>query len=128
MFGTIDLTTPPPAYHNLMLSQPGLMTRAAREGLDAFCYGHGMRVRLVDIHMRGSGSTNRRRMRFLYPDGRCSYCGERMRRGDDTVDHVVPRAAGGAQLGLGNMVPACKRCNNRKGDLSLLEFLLREVV
>ncbi len=44
---------------------------------------------------------------------RCQYCG----RADLplTIDHVVPRARGGEDE-WENLVCACVRCNNRKGD------------
>lgn len=44
----------------------------------------------------------------------CAYCG----RSATTVDHVVPRADGGA-TGWLNLVACCQRCNQRKGDRSL---------
>jgi 5-methylcytosine-specific restriction endonuclease McrA len=43
---------------------------------------------------------------------RCVYCGA---NGKLTIDHVVPIAKGGAHS-IGNIVPACFRCNNRKKD------------
>ena len=44
---------------------------------------------------------------------RCVYCG----RGDLllTVDHIVPKARGGDDS-WENLVCACTKCNNRKGD------------
>ncbi len=42
---------------------------------------------------------------------RCGYCGER----GDTVDHIIPRAAGGTST-WENLVAACSRCNGRKRD------------
>jgi 5-methylcytosine-specific restriction endonuclease McrA len=48
----------------------------------------------------------------LLRDGRvCAYCGGRA----DTIDHVVPRARGGANSWL-NTVAACGGCNQYKGD------------
>ncbi len=44
---------------------------------------------------------------------RCQYCGTR--RGPMTTDHVVPRSAGGRDTWT-NLVCACVRCNNRKGN------------
>jgi len=43
----------------------------------------------------------------------CQYCGDR--DGPMTVDHVVPKSYGGSDT-WENMVCACERCNNRKGD------------
>ena len=51
----------------------------------------------------------------------CAYCGE---RGKLVMDHAVPinRKSLGEHH-LGNLVPACDRCNSRKGDASYAEFL-----
>jgi 5-methylcytosine-specific restriction endonuclease McrA len=54
------------------------------------------------------------RKNILRRDGhRCQYCG----RTDVplTVDHVIPRARGGEDS-WENLVAACVRCNNKKGD------------
>jgi 5-methylcytosine-specific restriction endonuclease McrA len=42
---------------------------------------------------------------------RCAYCG----KGATTIDHVLPRSRGGADS-WENLVAACLRCNNMKGD------------
>lgn len=55
--------------------------------------------------------------------GRCVYCGIAARRpgrgverASDlaTLDHIVPRSAGGP-LNQGNLVLACQACNNMRG-------------
>ncbi len=54
------------------------------------------------------------RKNILRRDGhQCQYCG----RTDLTltVDHIIPRAKGGADA-WENLVAACVTCNNRKGD------------
>ncbi|MCZ7580825.1 MAG: HNH endonuclease [Fimbriimonadaceae bacterium] len=43
----------------------------------------------------------------------CQYCGSKAR--DLTIDHVVPRWAGGPHS-WDNLVACCRRCNLRKGD------------
>lgn len=43
----------------------------------------------------------------------CQYCGTKT--GPMTVDHVVPKTRGGRDT-WENMVCACLKCNNRKGD------------
>jgi 5-methylcytosine-specific restriction endonuclease McrA len=43
----------------------------------------------------------------------CQYCGAT--RGPMTVDHILPRTMGGADT-WENMVCACVRCNNKKGN------------
>jgi len=45
----------------------------------------------------------------------CQYCGRSCGAGELTLDHVVPRSRGGAST-WENLVAACRRCNNRKGD------------
>ncbi|MCR2799504.1 MULTISPECIES: HNH endonuclease [unclassified Microbacterium] len=42
---------------------------------------------------------------------RCGYCGKTA----TTIDHVLPRSRGGADS-WENLVAACVRCNNTKGD------------
>jgi len=54
------------------------------------------------------------RKNILRRDGyKCAYCG----RGDLTltIDHLIPKARGGGDS-WENLVSACTRCNNKKGD------------
>lgn len=54
--------------------------------------------------------------------GKCAYCGgwpEVLQ-----MDHVVPLARGGRHS-LGNVLPACERCNSSKGGALLAEWRLR---
>ncbi|HEV3155918.1 MAG TPA: HNH endonuclease [Candidatus Baltobacteraceae bacterium] len=51
---------------------------------------------------------------LLRDDFRCQYCGDKGER-DLTVDHVIPRRAGGAAT-WENLVACCYRCNQRKRD------------
>jgi 5-methylcytosine-specific restriction endonuclease McrA len=51
----------------------------------------------------------------------CQYCGTAH---DLTLDHVIPRAKGGAST-WHNLVTACKRCNSRKGDFAPEEVGLK---
>jgi len=63
------------------------------------------------------------RKNILRRDGhRCQYCG----RGDLplTVDHIVPKVRGGEDT-WENLVCACVRCNNRKGDQTPAEAGMR---
>jgi len=45
--------------------------------------------------------------------GICYYCGQSVDPGALTMDHVVPLTRGGKST-KGNLVPACKDCNNKK--------------
>lgn len=52
---------------------------------------------------------------------RCSSCSKRKRRCEElktlaTLDHVVPRAKGGAEYDPDNLVVACFPCNQEKAD------------
>ncbi len=64
------------------------------------------------------------RKNVLRRDGtRCQYCGTREQL---TVDHVLPKSRGGKDVWK-NLVAACIRCNNRKGNRTPeeAEMLLR---
>lgn len=51
--------------------------------------------------------------------GKCAYCRERVA---DTFDHVHPLARGGLHS-IGNLLPACRRCNSSKRHQFLFEWL-----
>jgi 5-methylcytosine-specific restriction endonuclease McrA len=54
------------------------------------------------------------RKNILKRDGyRCQYCGQK--RNPLTLDHVIPKNKGGSDS-WENLVCACARCNNRKGQ------------
>jgi 5-methylcytosine-specific restriction endonuclease McrA len=53
--------------------------------------------------------------------GRCHYCGRPTATADLTMDHIVPIARGGKST-KGNVVPACKECNNQKKQLLPMEW------
>ena len=52
---------------------------------------------------------------------RCAYCGE---CGPLTADHRVPLCRGGRNS-IENILPACRRCNARKGTTTEREFRVR---
>ena len=45
----------------------------------------------------------------------CQYCDDKPGQTSLTVDHVIPRSRGGDHA-WSNLVTACKRCNQRKGN------------
>ncbi len=45
--------------------------------------------------------------------GICHYCGEKSNPLELTMDHLIPISRGGKN-NKGNVVPACKSCNNKK--------------
>ena len=51
----------------------------------------------------------------------CIYCGQKHHEHDLTIDHVHPRSSGGANS-IGNVVPACRRCNQSKGSTNWIEW------
>jgi 5-methylcytosine-specific restriction endonuclease McrA len=54
-------------------------------------------------------------------EGRCYYCGKEFPVRELTMDHIVPIIRGGKST-KGNMVPACKECNNRKKHMLPIEW------
>jgi 5-methylcytosine-specific restriction protein A len=53
--------------------------------------------------------------------GICHYCHNKVGRKQLTMDHVVPLSRGG-KSNKGNIVPACKDCNNKKKYLLPIEW------
>ena len=53
--------------------------------------------------------------------GICYYCNSRVNPKELTMDHIVPLIRGG-RSSKGNIVPACKECNNRKKYLLPIEW------
>jgi 5-methylcytosine-specific restriction protein A len=53
--------------------------------------------------------------------GRCHYCERTFHFAELTMDHIVPLIRGGRST-RGNIVPACKECNNRKKYLLPIEW------
>ena len=53
--------------------------------------------------------------------GVCHYCGRQVGREQLTMDHVVPISRGGKSK-KGNIVQACKDCNNKKKYLLPIEW------
>lgn len=103
-----------------------LLVAGKAEPLD-FSSGTGWIVRspsvamLVPEQIRLTFTSNERvwkvppvnRREVLRRDGQaCQYCGSTKRL---TLDHVIPRAQGGAHT-WDNVVTACERCNSFKGD------------
>lgn len=90
-----------------------------------------MRIKCVGINMKFDHSfdwsnhrTPSRKMRrcVIERDGNiCRYCCRMIPLDYITVDHVIPFSRGGKTI-LDNLVVACKRCNQKKGN-----FLPHEV-
>ena len=69
----------------------------------------------VKVPFRRRSALNRRAV-FARDGGRCQYCGAVA----ESIDHVVPRAKGGAHT-WENVVAACRPCNTAKRDRLLSE-------
>jgi hypothetical protein len=54
---------------------------------------------------------------FAHWAHQCAYCSQPA----DTLDHVVPRSAGGLTVAE-NLVPACRRCNGAKSSADWREW------
>lgn len=79
--------------------------------------------------MRSSPSTLelRRELELRLTHGRCAYCGARASRGRPlTREHLIPRSKGGRRHDPRIIVPACARCNHRRGCQALVLFLLSQ--
>jgi hypothetical protein len=60
---------------------------------------------------------NERKRNLVYAKfhGHCAYCGFRFAGvAEMTIDHIHARSLGGRGV-IGNLNPACKSCNSRKG-------------
>lgn len=69
------------------------------------------------VHLRrNSRETTMKRARIYIRDRyRCQYCAEHKHAKDLTLDHIFPRAQGGEHTPQ-NLVTACVKCNQRKGN------------
>lgn len=54
-------------------------------------------------------------------DDNCAYCGQK----GEEVEHLVPRSRGGTNR-ISNLVWSCRKCNEKKGDLTLEQFLVKK--
>ncbi len=53
--------------------------------------------------------------------GVCYYSGRKVKPAELTMDHLIPIVRGGKSV-HGNLVPACKECNNKKKYLLPTEW------
>lgn len=83
---------------------------------------HGMRRR-TRIAANSFAVTDKDLRRTLHRfRNRCAYCGSGERL---AWDHVTPIARGGAHS-VGNLLPACTRCNSSKGSTFLYQWKHRD--
>lgn len=55
---------------------------------------------------------------WIRDEGRCQYCTQPVSIKNFTLDHIVPRTAGGQTTWV-NVVTCCATCNQKKGDKPL---------
>ncbi|HAR41361.1 MAG TPA: HNH endonuclease [Bdellovibrionales bacterium] len=60
----------------------------------------------------------------LLNQGLCHYCGQKFTSRELTMDHIVPLARGGTST-RGNIVPACRECNQKKHLHTPVDLLLK---
>lgn len=63
---------------------------------------------------KSSGIAGRARI-YIRDRYTCQYCGDKKNANELTLDHITPRAQNGTSV-PDNLVTACVRCNNRKGN------------
>ena len=70
--------------------------------------------RFVSFHHLKNYPCTRKNI-LLRDDYTCQYCGLTFDMAQLTVDHVIPRSRGGDKTWT-NLLAACRKCNQRKGD------------
>lgn len=61
------------------------------------------------------------RINVLWRDkNQCQYCGVVFKPKELTLDHIIPKSRGGKNTWT-NLVAACKKCNQKKGDKTISE-------
>jgi 5-methylcytosine-specific restriction endonuclease McrA len=73
-------------------------------------------LRYVQVPYKRRAALNLRAL-LARDGGTCQYCGGKAA----SIDHVVPRARGGAHV-WENVVAACLRCNGKKADKTLAQL------
>lgn len=101
----------------------GWIERGPQQGRSLRGVDFDLPVPEVIVLCRYNGFPNRKvaftRRNVYRRDGfRCVYCGAKPPQAKLTIDHVVPRARGGANT-WENCVTACVSCNSGKADLPL---------
>ncbi len=69
----------------------------------------------INIRRKRRENTMKRVRIYIRDRYCCQYCGDHRQAKDLTLDHILPKAQGGATTPQ-NLVSACKKCNQRKGN------------
>ena len=75
-----------------------------------------VRLLFYDRLPRKEVTLNRRNI-YARDHNHCQYCGKKFPPSELSLDHVIPKTQGGKES-WHNLVCACLRCNNRKGNRS----------
>ncbi|MCB9073468.1 MAG: HNH endonuclease [Bdellovibrionaceae bacterium] len=59
--------------------------------------------------------------------GTCYYCEGKFSSQELTMDHKIPLSRGGKST-KGNVVPACKECNNKKKNHTPVDLILEQKI
>ena len=81
-------------------------------------------IRQVKKFKRGKDVQFSRLNIYMRDDWTCQYCRKKKSARDLNLDHVVPRCKGG-QTTWKNIVTACKKCNDKKADMSVDEAKMK---
>jgi len=73
------------------------------------------KAQAVETHMIEINSVNKRHNIIWRDQNQCQYCGNKFCIENLTIDHIIPRSKGGKNTWK-NLVAACKKCNQKKGD------------
>jgi 5-methylcytosine-specific restriction endonuclease McrA len=91
-------------------------TRVLRSATSEYRVPSVVRLRhYVNLRRRRNAGVAGRARIYIRDRYTCQYCGEQKNVNDLTLDHVTPRAQQGRSVPE-NLVTACVRCNNRKGN------------
>ena len=94
-------------------------------GIDKFTKGAGILIHRTDIPIRkGNRSKNIKHQLFGKQEGRCNLCRHEMEFQHLEVDHVIPKAKGGADDDT-NIQLLCGHCNRVKGKGTMADARVR---
>lgn len=91
------------------------MGKALRSVTDEFPVPSVIRVKKYISPIRDAVVLNKKNI-FRRDNHTCQYCG--IKNSELTIDHIIPKVKGGKD-NWENLVTACHKCNNKKGDQDL---------
>jgi len=97
-----------------------------KKAFKLLCRGRAVRLNVNTIKLNETPQMRRQRRRnIILRDGdTCYICGQRViRKGNATIDHVVPKSKSNKADVYGNMKCCCDRCNSDKGNMMPSEYI-----